>query len=101
MTDRELLEMAAKAYADQEWHGEASYMNGFMSKWNSLDNDADAFGLACHLNMDIEINEFFVIVRCPSDLDCVRVEVGFFMDKKKNLRLAITKAAAESWSRAE
>ena len=54
MTDRELLELAAKA-AGLKWHNghirvdaDADYV-----PWNPLENDGDAFRLAVKLRMDV------------------------------------------------
>jgi hypothetical protein len=62
MTDRELLELAAKA-ADVDWIKDCVWIeNGFYSPfsrheriaWNPLTEDADAFRLAVKLRMKIE-----------------------------------------------
>ena len=54
MNDRELLELAAKAYLDKSWHGNEAYMRGFMSTWNPLADDGDALRLAVKLGMVID-----------------------------------------------
>ena len=46
MTDRELLEMAAKAYLMPEHLNCEAYMIGFMSNWNPLTDDGEALRLA-------------------------------------------------------
>ena len=59
MTDRELLELAAKAAGiELKWHhsGECAYArrNGeYWAVWNPRDDDGDALRLAVALNMDI------------------------------------------------
>lgn len=99
MTDREMLELAAKA-ADLHVKvasnsGRGLKVHGNCNWWNPLADDGDALRLAARLNMDIEINEFFVIVYCPSELGCIRIELEIKEEKMKTARLVITMAAAE------
>lgn len=99
MTDREMLELAAKA-ADLHVKvasnsGRGLKVHGNCNWWNPLTDDGDAVRLAARLNMDIEINEFFVIVYCPSELDCIRIELEIKEEKMKTARLVITMAAAQ------
>lgn len=56
MSDRELLELAAKAYLDKSWHCNEAYMRGFMATWNPLDDDGDALRLAVALGLDVTID---------------------------------------------
>lgn len=51
MTDKELIELAAKAYVDKCWHDDAAYMQAFLSKWNPLTDDGDALRLAVELSL--------------------------------------------------
>lgn len=53
-TDRELLELAAKA-AGYKYHSPAGYIvvDGIPGNWNPLEDDGDALRLAVKLNMDI------------------------------------------------
>ena len=100
MTDREMLELAAKA-ADLRVKvasnsGRGLKVHGNCNWWNPLTDDGDALRLAARLNMDIEINEFFVIVYCPSELDCILIELEIKEEKMKTARLAITIAAAKA-----
>ena len=46
MTDRELLEMAAKAIHTTENYANKAYMEGWFSWWNPLQRDTDALNLA-------------------------------------------------------
>ena len=100
MTDREMLEMAAKAAGLHVKVASNSVMglkvHGNCNWWNPLTDDGDALRLAARLNMDIEINEFFVIVYCPSELDCIRIELEIKEEKMKTARLVITMAAAKA-----
>ena len=99
MTDREMLELAAKAAGLHvkvaSNSGRGLKVHGNCNWWNPLTDDGDALRLAARLNMDIEINEFFVIVYCPSELDCIRIELEIKEEKMKTARLVITMAAAE------
>ncbi len=56
MNDRELLELAAKAAGilTPSWYGNASYIEGMLSRWNPLEDDGDALRLAVKLGIDIE-----------------------------------------------
>ncbi len=44
MTDRELLELAAKASGvlTASWYGNDAYFDGVLSRWNPLSDDGDA-----------------------------------------------------------
>lgn len=55
MTDRELLELAAKAaeMIPKDFVGNQNYMDGFLSKWNPLTDDGDALRLAVKLGLDV------------------------------------------------
>lgn len=100
MTDKELLELAAKA-ANKDISWESSNMFGFWAhdletgcEWNPLTNDGDALRLAVKLGFTVEQWK---------DAGCVYV--GFpgnsYADEKHNTapyaatRRAIVKAAAE------
>lgn len=58
MTDRELLELAAKAGDYTLGHGEIGgipyYCLGGV-RWNPLEDDADAFRLAVKLNLNVDL----------------------------------------------
>ena len=56
-TDRELLEMAAKAARYQyAKHGGYIVVDGIPGNWNPLTNDGDALRLAVNLGMSIEVH---------------------------------------------
>lgn len=53
MTDRELLELAAKAAGEitEEWTDNDAYFSGVLSRWNPLANNGDAFRLGVKLSL--------------------------------------------------
>ena len=53
MTDRELLELAAKASGEltASWYGNDAYFDGVLSRWNPLESDGDALRLAVKLGL--------------------------------------------------
>lgn len=54
MTDKELLELAARAYnADNKAWECADYRRGFIGSWDPLESDGDALRLAVKLRLDI------------------------------------------------
>lgn len=55
MTDREMLELAAKAAGilTPSWYGNEHYFDGILSRWNPLEDDGDALRLATKLLIDI------------------------------------------------
>ena len=55
MTDRELLELAAKASGEltASWCGNDAYFDGVLSRWNPLEDDGDALRLAVKLELDV------------------------------------------------
>ena len=58
-TDRELLELAAKAAGvlTPSWYGNKAYIDGMLSTWNPLTSDADAFRLA--IDLEIYTGRFY------------------------------------------
>jgi len=84
MTDRELLELAAKAAgvnasfdrARRDW------------SWNPLDDDGDALRLGMHLGMSISIRE------ARADGGAIHF-IGIENDRMEATRRAIVRAAAE------
>ena len=78
MSDRELLEMAAKAYADPNIsQGGENFIRligrdenfgcDVMVQWNPLTNDGDALRLAAKLRLGIEFNEASVVASWVDD----------------------------------
>lgn len=102
MTDRELLELAAKA-AGYDYRPESSaiVVGEILGNWNPIDDDGDALRLAVTLRMEIDHNHPadhtpWVSVRgWPVQQPCCVEE---FEDESQRLaatRRAITRAAAE------
>ena len=98
MNDRELLELAAKAAGilTPSWYGNASYIEGMLSRWNPLEDDGDALRLAVTLNMGVSIpvwkdNRIDVITFRDSGVNVI--EKG--NDAMAATRRAIVRAAAK------
>ena len=96
MTDRELLELAAKAagFSDAEWAAEqacicTAQLPGFRCFWNPLTDDGDALRLAVKLNIPVY----------PYDDETSTGTIGVVAKnwggKEANTRRAIVRAAAE------
>ena len=95
MTDRELLEAAARAFLPAENLKCASFMAGFMSNWNPLTDDGDALRLAVKLRLTVncsysnvavvgqEFKQAYFMKECNKD------------DPYAATRRAIVRAAAE------
>lgn len=100
MTDREMLELAAKAAGiDAWWTNE--YGGCFLRQqscpviWNPLTDDGDALRLAVKLKLSPKIDENQVFI-CVSDDIAVSVGVGFCGGCLfEATRRAIVRAAAE------
>ena len=60
--ERELLEMAAKAYLRAEHLSCDAYMAGFMANWNPLTDHGDAMRMAVELHLQITIYGHCVLV---------------------------------------
>ena len=88
MTDKELLELAAKAagYLDDEW----MRLRYEKKTWNPLTDDGDALRLAVKLNMSIDM----VLMAIYAARKCVAA-IALGTDSYAATRLAIVKAAAE------
>jgi hypothetical protein len=96
MSDRELLELAAKAAGVRKDKNGSFYDDArFGKQWLPFDDDADALRLAVKLNMHIQCD--FDFLECP----CVIVYGGCTSQTEKGndpyaaTRRAIVKAAAE------
>ena len=101
MTDRELLELAAKA-AGIEWYGycgddktEVHYFDigpDEVVKWNPLTNDGDAFRLAVELCISIRYLRRPGVVIAGS-----AVGIGYADDRAAATRRSIVRAAAKRY----
>ena len=99
MTDRELLEQAAKA-AGPEIFGEPgcyfrslSENHSLVSGWNPLIDDGDALRLAVKLKLLIDASDGFSQV-CDSEGVCIAHDHEHYSDPYAATRRAIVRAAA-------
>lgn len=102
-TDRELLELAAKASGEltASWYGNDAYFDGVLSRWNPLTDDGDALRLAVDLDLAIVPYPIYnkqkhsVLVQ-KKNLDESRFEKMELHgdDPRAATRRAITRAAA-------
>jgi hypothetical protein len=92
MTDRELLEAAARSIG-RDYNDPAHYLNEDGSPWNPKDNTSDAFRLAMRHEMLIDFMDGTVI----AGRDMPEVTVDFDPDDKTlaSVRFAILYAAAK------
>ncbi len=92
MTDRELLNLAAKAYnsGNDAWQC-ADYQRGFIGNWNPLDDDGDALRLAVKLELDLSLGLCGGIVYMRRG---ARIEEFSDEDPYAATRRAIVRAAA-------
>jgi hypothetical protein len=106
MTDRELLEMAAKAagMADMRWTGPSGLVRmldptrpketgSIGNYWNPLTDDGDALRLAVKLFIDIRHSKTLGLVEAWVNGACIAVE-EYIEDKESAIRRAIVCAAA-------
>lgn len=98
MTDRELLELAAKAAGiTLEWDGNPEewmpmyYEGKTYHSWNPIDDDGDALRLAVKLGMGVCFGSNYVIVRGSVQMPTVNNAD----DPYAATRRAIVRAAAE------
>lgn len=98
MTDRELLESAAKvAYEDLISCCDAErFLDGLLSGWNPLQNDSDALRLAIKLQLNIHLGSGAVSVYNICYKDPLSF-VWYEGDSQKATRRAIVMAAAKIW----
>jgi hypothetical protein len=100
MTDRELLELAAKAADIELWH-EDVFTKGLTQKisqsgilcWNPLADDGDALRLAVKLTLEIDVCLTGIAVRTPIGHK-VLIDSKQEPDAYAATRRAITRAAA-------
>lgn len=97
MTDRELLEAAARAAGiDLEWDGPPDkwapmyYEGKTYHAWNPLTDDGDALRLAVKLNMDVHCYASLVQVYFGPARKMIREDGGSFVATRR----AIVRAAA-------
>jgi hypothetical protein len=106
MTDKELLELAAKAAEyDVKPHGNSRYSPDLLftlkgKNWNPLTDDGDALRLAMKLQIDIEWwdGEVWAYRHASADDECFTAIEAADHDPKiigTTTRRAITRAAAE------
>ena len=94
-TDRELLELAAKASGEltASWYGNDAYFDGVLSRWNPLNDDGDALRLAVKLQLEIDVHHTGIAVRTPCGqkvlISADEVKCGYAATRR-----AITRAAA-------
>ena len=91
-TDRELLELAAKASGEltASWYGNDAYFDGVLSRWNPLNDDGDALRLAVKLNLSVKNTDF----RASVLSEIGAVSEANQADPYAATRRAITRAAA-------
>lgn len=94
MTDRKILEMAAKAAGEvtESWYGNEAYLDGVLSRWNPLTNDGDALRLAVVLGMVVNTREGISTASVGRHTCCVEPHGS---DPYESTRRAIVRAAAE------
>lgn len=114
MTDRELLELAAKAAElDVRWehwpstsrgafylpNGQSSERHGEgLAQWNPIADDGDALRLAATLGIDIEWRaDGRVAAYRHANGYCFTAFESSREDRAANVRRAIVRAAAEIW----
>jgi hypothetical protein len=97
MTDRELLEAAAKAAGVTfvPWKDCLGGWNEPEDLWNPLTDDGDALRLAVRLNLSIDIQGDLVEVILPPDYGYISIKEVFSTDPYAATRRAIVMAAAE------
>ena len=98
MTDRELLEAAAKAAGLLLHDGTHVWMEGAgqWARWNPLADDGDALRLAVKLNLSTDVFvDVIIVVYTTNDIQCDHVEEPVGTDPLAATRRAIVRAAAE------
>ncbi len=106
MTDRELLELAAKAYGFKSimFYAGDEYAcchdnEGYEHVWSPLTDDGDALRLAVKLKLHVQVNEAAVVFETWQSDICETKEVTEYFDLADETyaatRRAIVRAAAE------
>jgi hypothetical protein len=94
MTDRELLELAAKAAGITyriDWKNGAFIVNDV--QWDPLEDEGDALRLAVKLRLEIDIHHTGIAVRTPSGYK-ILLDAEDCNDAYAATRQAIVRAAA-------
>ncbi len=92
MTDKELLEFAAKAILTTEHYENKDYMRGWFSNWNPLTDDGDALRLAVLLSFEVDLFSGRVAVRTHNG---IKILEEVTRNPYAATRRAIVRAAAE------
>jgi transcriptional regulator GlxA family with amidase domain len=93
MTDRELLELAAKA-AGLVWDEDLEvWLNAESYQWNPLTDDGDALRLAVKLQLTIDL--FLGQIKKDNVIICYIHGIGHPQPSLEDTRRAIVRAAAE------
>jgi hypothetical protein len=102
MTDKELLELAAKAAGieiiNSEFLASGPNLKGSMTRWNPLSDDGDALRLAVKLNLAIQQLPGAYAVEAWHGYECARESYGdtnYSSCPYAATRRAIVRAAAE------
>ena len=91
-TDRELLELAAKA-AEIPYKA-LPHSGSSWEKWDPLEDDSDALRLAVKLRLDIEFLRGGDFVKVSDYMGDTVIEIDHTGDPAADTRRAITRAAA-------
>ena len=90
MTDRELLELAAKAAGyDVTWLKDSQFIHDGDDWWDPLTDDGDALRLALKLGLTISVTGMFVHADCCNRDD----DIGYFEENSARNDGCIFKAA--------
>ena len=101
MSDRELLELAAKAasqpggWIENEYEGWGFWQKPGGGEWNPLTDDGDAFRLAVELGMAVYTGENWARAQIPNEPVFEEFAHEDFQDIFAATRKVITRAAAE------
>jgi hypothetical protein len=103
MTDRELLEDAAKAAGIYYWIDADAVVThsdtpGSTREWNPINDDGDALRLAVKLRLDIDFEKSYIVSVWSRHLDDWVIELcddDMGTDIAEKTRRAIVRAAAE------
>ena len=96
-SDRELLELAAKACGEvtPSWYGNQSYLDGVLSRWNPLTDDGDSRRLEVAVGITIHRSMTAVMAGIEGDFGCEENFDAHNGDCCAATRIAVLRAAAE------